>query len=153
MHSPTYGKISYEKMIEIIKEFINKSPDSTYHISIGTDSQNFSYTKLVIVIAVHRVGSGGIFFYDIKNAKKITNISQKLFLETSASIDLATKLSKSLHKEGINLGINIHVDVGKNGKTKKLIPEIVGWIKACGFSCETKPNSYAASCIADRYTK
>lgn len=153
MYSPTYGKISYEKMIDIIKDFINKSPQSTYNISVGTDSQNFDYTKTVVVIAVYRVGNGGIFFYDIKNVKRITNISQKLFYETSNSLDIAVKLSETLEKEGIDFGISIHVDAGKNGKTAKLIPEIVGWIKACGFACETKPNSYAASSIADKYTK
>ena len=70
MYSPTYGKISYEKMISIIKEFIEKSPQSAYNISVGTDSQNFDYTKTVIVVAIHRIGSGGIFFYDIKTVKK-----------------------------------------------------------------------------------
>lgn len=153
MYSPTYGKVSYEKMIDIIKSFIKKSPQSAYNISVGTDSQNFDYTKTVVVVAIHRVGSGGIFFYDIKKVKKITNISQKLFYETSNSLDIAMKFSETLEREDIDFGISIHVDAGKKGQTSKLIPEIVGWIKACGFDCETKPNSYAASSIADKYTK
>ncbi|MFS8540935.1 MAG: ribonuclease H-like YkuK family protein [Tissierellales bacterium] len=153
MYSPTYGKVSYDKMIEIIKDFIKKSPHSNYKISVGTDTQNFGYTKTVIVVAVHREGSGGIFFYDIKKVKKITNLNQKLLYETENSLNLATKLSKTLEEEAINLGINIHVDAGNNGKSAKLIPEIVGWIKACGFNCETKPDSYAASSIANKYSK
>lgn len=153
MYSPTYGKVSNEKMIEIIKNFISKSKHSTYNISVGTDSQNYDYTKTVMVVAVHRVGNGGIFFYDIKRVKKITNISQKLFYETSTSLEIATKLSAALQKEGIDFGVSIHVDAGQYGQTSKLIPEIIGWIKACGFDCETKPNSYAASSIADKYTK
>ncbi|MBZ2174551.1 ribonuclease H-like YkuK family protein [Schnuerera sp. xch1] len=153
MRSPTYGEISYKKMIDIIKDFINKAPHSTYNISVGTDSQNFDGTKTVVVVAVHRIGNGGIFFYDIKTVKRITNISQKLFYETSNSLNLAIKLSETLERESIDFGISIHVDAGKKGKTSKLIPEIVGWIKACGFTCETKPNSYAASSIADKYSK
>ncbi|NLV75502.1 MAG: hypothetical protein GX023_00715 [Tissierellia bacterium] len=153
MYSPTYGKVNYEEMIDIIKRFIKKSPESTYNISVGTDSQNFDYTKIVVVVAIHRIGNGGIFFYDIKNIKRITNISQKLFYETSNSLSVAMRLSETLEKEGIDFGISIHVDAGKNGQSSKLIPEIVGWIKACGFGCETKPNSYAASSIADKYTK
>jgi predicted RNase H-related nuclease YkuK (DUF458 family) len=153
MYSPTYGKVSYDRMIEIIKDFIKKSPHSNYKISVGTDTQNFGYTKTVIVVAVHREGSGGIFFYDIKKVKKITNLNQKLLYETENSLNLATKLSKTLEEEAINLGINIHVDAGNNGKSSKLIPEIVGWIKACGFNCETKPDSYAASSIANKYSK
>lgn len=153
MYSPTYGEVSYERMIKLIKNFITKSPHSTYNISVGTDSQNFDYTKTVIVVAIHRVGNGGIFFYDIKRVKKITNISQKLFYETSTSLEIATKLSETLQIEEIDFGISIHVDAGKNGKSSKLIPEIVGWIRACGFDCETKPDSYAASSIADKYSK
>lgn len=153
MYSPTYGEVSYEKMIDIIKNFIAKSPQSTYNISVGTDSQNFDYTKTVIVVAIHRVGNGGIFFYDIKRVKKITNISQKLLYETSTSLNIATELSETLQIEEMDFGISIHVDAGKNGQSSKLIPEIVGWIRACGFDCETKPNSYAASSIADKYSK
>lgn len=92
-------------------------------------------------------------FHDIKRVEKITSISQKLFYETSSSLEIATKLSAVLQKEGIDFEISIHVDAGQNGQTSKLIPEIIGWIKACGFDCETKPNSYAASSIADKYTK
>ncbi|HHV26718.1 hypothetical protein FYJ27_04620 [Anaerosalibacter bizertensis] len=153
MHSPTYGEVSYREMIQIIKRFISKSPHSKYNISVGTDSQNFGYTKTVVVVAIHRVGNGGIFFYDIRKVEKITNTSQKLFFETSMSLEIANLLSKALKEEDIGLGISIHVDAGNNGKTSKLIPEIVGWIKACGFNCETKPNSYAASSIADKYSK
>ena len=153
MRSPTHGKVTYNQMIKLIKRFIEISPGSAYNISVGTDSQNFDYTKTVIVVAIHRVGSGGIFFYDVKNVKKITNISQRIFYETSSSLDIATKLSQTLEEEGINFGISIHIDVGDKGQSSKLIPEIVGWVKACGFGCETKPNSYAASSIADKYTK
>lgn len=153
MYSPTYGKVSDEKMIDIIKKFLEQAPESSYNISVGTDSQNFNCTKTVVVVAIYRVGNGGIFFYDIKRVKKINNLSQKLFFETSISLDIATKLSQVLEREEIDFGISIHVDAGKSGQSSKLIPEIVGWIKSCGFGCETKPNSYAASSIADRYTK
>lgn len=153
MYSPTYGEVSYDEMIDIIKNFISKFPDSHYNISIGTDSQNFGYTKTVAVVAIHRVGNGGIFFYEIKKVEKINNIAQKLFFETSMSLDIATKLSETLQEEDINFGLSIHVDAGNKGPTSKIIPEIVGWIKACGFDCETKPDSYAASSIADKFSK
>ncbi len=153
MYSPTYGKVSFEEMVNIIKSFISEQPETSYNISVGTDSQNFGYTKMVVVVAVHRVGKGGIFFYDINRIKAINNISQKLLHETSVSLEIATKLSEVFEKEEISYDISIHVDAGENGQTSKLIPEIVGWIKACGFQCETKPNSYAASSIADKFSK
>lgn len=47
----------------------------------------------------------------------------------------------------------IHVDAGKNGPTMQLIPELVGWVRACGYEAVTKPQSYAASTLADTRSK
>jgi predicted RNase H-related nuclease YkuK (DUF458 family) len=51
--------------------------------------------------------------------------------------------------------IIIHVDAGNSvkGKTRALIPELVGWIRACGYDVRTKPESFVASTIADRISK
>ena len=48
---------------------------------------------------------------------------------------------------------SIHVDAGKNGPSCKVIPEIVGWIHACGYKAVIKPESVAACSIADKYSK
>ncbi|MFZ5354249.1 MAG: ribonuclease H-like YkuK family protein [Bacillota bacterium] len=153
MRSPTYGEVSFEKMSQIIKCFISEEKDKQYRITIGTDSQNHDLTKVVIVAAVWKVGYGGIFFYDIRYIKKITNIRQKIFYETSLSLEMAKKLSDTFVSEYVDFDIDIHVDAGENGPSSKIISEIVGWVKACGFKCHTKPESYAASCIANRFSK
>ena len=51
------------------------------------------------------------------------------------------------------LNFSIHVDAGKNGPSCKVIPEIVGWINACGYKAVIKPESVAACSIADKYSK
>ena len=43
------------------------------------------------------------------------------------------------------------MDVGMNGPTKDLIREISGFVRAYGFIVCIKPESYAASSVADRY--
>ena len=55
----------------------------------------------------------------------------------------------------LNCPISIHVDAGNSpkGKTRELIPEIVGWVKACGYDVKVKPESFCASTIADRISK
>jgi len=45
----------------------------------------------------------------------------------------------------------IHVDVGENGETRSMIQELVGAIRANNFEVKTKPESYAASKVADRH--
>ncbi|MCY6369337.1 ribonuclease H-like YkuK family protein [Clostridium ganghwense] len=153
MKSITYGEVSFGAMCKLIKNYISKENKEEYKITVGTDSQNYDITKVVIVVAICRIGKGGIFFYDVKKVNKITNIRQKLFYETSLSIEMATKLSSYFNEHDKKYDISIHVDAGDNGPSSSVIPEITGWVKGCGFNCNTKPNSYAASSIANRYSK
>lgn len=153
MKSITYGDVSFRRMCGLMENYIQQAKDYEYQITVGTDSQNHDFTKVVLVVAIWRVGSGGIFFYDIKKINKITNIRQKLFYETSSSIEMARKLSSYFNVDNKNYDISIHVDAGQDGASSSIIPEIVGWVKGCGFNCNTKPDSYAASSIANRYSK
>ena len=81
--------------------------------------------------------------------------------ETQASLTIAEKLLEILENDSryeelyFNCPLAIHVDAGNSnrGKTKELIPELVGWIKSCGYDCQIKPDSFVASSIADRLTK
>ena len=143
-------------------EFYNKTKqfNSEYSLIIGTDSQNHSKTKIVNVICMVCKGHGGRFFYEISNEDLIRDVRTKLQVETMQSLNLADRLIELLETEEyeelyFNCPISIHVDAGNspNGKTKDLIPEIVGWVKACGYACEIKPFSYCASSIADRLSK
>ena len=45
------------------------------------------------------------------------------------------------------------IDVGTKGPTKTLINEMVGMVQGLNFIPKIKPDSYCASCFADRYTK
>ena len=161
--SETYGKINIEQIPEKILEFYNKNKtsDGVFQIVVGTDSQNFNDTKMVTVIAAYKEGKGGIFFYEIDRINRITNVKQKLNTETSRSLEVMMELAGELEEEvrykemKKNTLLSIHVDAGwsDKGKTKELIPGLVGWIKACGFDVEVKPNSFCASSIADRISK
>lgn len=155
MYSKTFGNVSVNEMVNCIKGFILGDKNYNYKITIGTDSQNKNITKVVVVVAIHRVGRGGIFFYEIKYVPKITNVRQKIYYETALSLELASKLSKSFKRAHIKEDIEIHVDIGinKNGKTYELIKEIAGWITGVGYKYQIKPYSYAASSIADRISK
>ena len=160
MRSITYGEVSMERIVEIIDSYVSKNPYSEYQVIVGTDSQNFDKTKIVLVIAVIEKRKGGIFFYEITNVTKITNIKQKLYTETQMSLDCATQLMDAFEKRFEETGFDytkvqfsIHVDAGFNGPTKEVIPEIVGWVKSCGYDVHVKPESFVASSIADKLSK
>lgn len=157
MHSLTYGEVSITEMVSIIKKYINEDPNMEYVIAVGTDSQNSSYTKVPVTVGIHKiknkVGRGGIYFFDIQKIKKINNIRQKIFYETNLSIELALRLNSLFVKSNIIHEIEVHADVGYNGPTSEYVAEIKGWVKACGFQCIIKPDSYMASSVANRLSK
>lgn len=159
----SYGKLHLEDVPDKMLEYFNrmKGYDCPFQIIVGTDSQNFSITKMVSVIAVICEGHGGIFFYKITNQKIIHDVRTKLHVETNASLVIADKLVDMLSSNNeyqemfMNSTFSIHVDAGTSthGKTRELIPELVGWVKATGYDCHTKPESFVASSIADMISK
>ena len=161
--SQTYGKMNIDQIPDKLLMFYEKNRDyeSPIHIIVGTDSQNFSQTKMVSVIAVTCEGHGGIFFYEVTRQPRIIDVRTKLHVETNDSLRVASTLVEQMENDNkyeemyLNCPIAIHVDAGnsKNGKTRELIPELVGWIHAMGYECEIKPDSYVASTIADRISK
>ena len=158
--SETYGKLELSQIPAKINEYYEKMKlyDTPIHIIGGTDSQNFDKTKLVSVIAVYCEGHGGIYFYEISRIDKIKDVRVKLHVETGESLKITTELVDLLESFPdlfMNTTLSIHIDAGlnPNGKTRELIPELVGWIKSCGYDCETKPESWVASTIADRISK
>ena len=161
MISPTHGEVSMNQIANLILDYLDVHKHEKNHIVIGTDSQNFSDTKVVVVIAIYTEGKGGKFFYEISRIKRITNVSQKLHMETGMSLDYADKLIEQLDIAGIerdldyekNCTIGIHVDAGNNGPSGTVIPEITGWIKSMGYDVTVKPDSFVASSIADRISK
>lgn len=160
MKSFTYGEVSINDIVRIIDKQVSKNPHSEYQVIVGTDSQNFDITKIVLVIAVIEKSKGGFFFYDITKVNRITNIKQKLFTETQMSLNCATELMDAFEKHYEDTGFDytqmqfsIHVDAGFNGPTKEVIPEIVGWVKSCGYDVSVKPDSFVASSIADKLSK
>lgn len=102
---------------------------------------------------------GGIYFYKIEEVEKIQNVVAKLNYETHLSLNYANDLLQKmieLDEELFNsISFAIHIDAGNspNGKTKDLIPSLVGWIHASGFEAVCKPDSFAASTVANRISK
>lgn len=160
---PNGERVSLNEIAKIIANYLSQNLHNEYQITVGTDSQNFDKTKIVEVIAVHRVGQGGIFFYRINYTPRIDNLRQKIQEETQRSLDIADNLilmielslldQYNIDLNKINIHFQIHCDVGYNGSTKALIQEIVGWVQAMGYECAIKPDSYAASGIANKFSK
>jgi uncharacterized protein len=153
--SPTYGEISLTHIRQKIITFMESEPESNYSIVIGTDSQshNGQGVDFVTAIVIHRIGFGGIYFWERKVSHKRFVLRQRMHEEATMSLDMAETLLILLEKDGITkYDVEIHVDIGKIGETREMIQEIVGMIRGSGYEVKIKPESYAASKVADRYT-
>lgn len=156
-NSETYGQLSIWEIPDKMLDFYyrNLVYGEPIEITIGTDSQDHaSITKIVSVVSIICRGHGGIFFHKTDHITKPHNIREKLEIETQKSLEVA-KVILSHSKDTLtnNCPVSIHVDAGNAGKSRDLIQALTGWVHAMGYHCEVKPDSYAASTIADRISK
>jgi|CZCB01.1.fsa_nt_gi predicted RNase H-related nuclease YkuK (DUF458 family) len=154
--SPTKGKLSFQETYSEIVSYFNEKPEEKYKLIIGTDSQ-FHFPNdvcFVTAIIIHRVGKGARYFFSRRHQKFMENLRQRIYYETYLSLEVATMVAAKLaDDEDINLNVEIHLDVGKNGETKEMIREVVGMVIGSGFQAFIKPDSYGATKVADKYTK
>lgn len=158
-----HGKIDLQDMLSSIKSFLEEDPEAIYSLVIGTDSHEKSGTNmqnreinLVTAIVVYRKGFGGKYFWKKKVVGNIHNLREKIYAETLESLDFARMfvpiLKKKLNGTSPDYDLEIHVDVGQHGDTREMIKEVVGMVTGNGFVAKTKPDSYAASYVADKHT-
>lgn len=152
--SPTVGKLSFERMFEALVGYMGEEPDQQYHLIIGTDSLLSDQTCFVTAIIVHRVGHGGRYFYRKMINRKMDSLRQRILYETSLSLEAAGLLSAELARNGHSeLPVEIHLDVGPNGDTKRIVREVIGMVNGSGYTAVTKPDAYGASKVADKHSK
>lgn len=152
--SPSKGKLSFEKVFEDLIKYIEEDSEKKYKIILGTDSHVKEEVCFVTAIIIHRVGKGAKYYYKRHYHPKIKSIRQKIFIETSLSLEAVEKVKAKLDKtEHKDLDIEVHVDIGEKGETKELIKEVVGWVMGSGYKVKIKPDASGASKVADKYTK
>ncbi len=148
-------KLTTPQVVETILNFIKEKPKYHYKIIIGTDSEKLENQKadFVTAIVVHRLGNGGRYFWRRIELGKFYTLRDRIIQEVLISLEVAKEILTLLkdHQEITNWDFEIHVDIGENGETKTLIQEVVAIIRANNFEAKTKPESYAATKVADRF--
>jgi len=163
-YSPTKGNLEFKEVMAEIYDYISTQPDFFYDIVVGCDSPSSDKPFFPIAIVILRSGAGGRFFlkkmqYPEKFLRKFVHWKNRILQEVYLSCELALSLRETLEKEfgGSRPRFNyqfqyIHADVGEQGQTKDMVKEVVGLIRSNGFEPKIKPQSFAASVVADRYT-
>lgn len=155
-HSPSKGSLSLEQVVDDLLSFVAEQPDVSYRLIIGTDSQTTAaHTHFVTAIVVHRVGRGGRYFVLHRFQPPTSSLRQKLLLETSQSLEVTIAIKELLLRRQAlsSFELEIHVDAGNAGATRELLRDLVGMVMVNGFQAKVKPDSFAASKVADKYTR
>ena len=158
--NPTKGNLKIEGVIEELLNYISEKPEKFYDIIIGCDSSSEEEPHFPVAIVILRKGEGGRFFLkriSYPQTKKFYNWHQRILEEVLLSCELALCLREALNKKIPKSLFNwqfryIHADVGENGATRDMIKEVTGLIRGNGFEPKIKPESFAASTVADRYS-
>ena len=147
-------KLGLKEIVSEIIGFMKADDKKQYKLIIGSDSQRLEdkTADFVTAIVVHRIGNGGRYFWRRSNLGKFHTLRDRIIQEALFSIDVAKEILITMEEfETPSFSFEIHVDVGENGPTKMIINEVVGMIRANNFEVKTKPESYAASKVADRH--
>ncbi|MFY0544716.1 ribonuclease H-like YkuK family protein [Brevibacillus sp. H7] len=152
-HSPTRGLLNKEAVFSNIEHAVSSST-GPFEIIVGADSQLRSRgTFFAIVISLIRLGHGGSFFYHKFQERRYSSLQQRIFQEAFYSVGLASELREYLKSQHIDIPIQLHFDIGRNGPTHKFIQALLNIAETNHFRAEIKPHSFCASTIADKFTK
>lgn len=155
-NTPFGLNLNIDAVVAEIVRFMQEDTKRQYKLVIGSDSEKRKNdcADFVTAIVVHRVGNGGRYFWRRLELDKIYSLRDRIMREVMLSLEVAQKtlaVIENSKEPKINFDFEIHIDVGENGETKTMITEVVGMVRAYNFEARTKPNSYAASKVADRH--
>lgn len=158
-HSTTHGDLQLEDVAICIKAYIEDDPKAGYSLLIGTDSHgtiSSSQISLVTAVLIYKKGLGGKYFWQRKKINNIHTLRQKIHAETLISLEFASifvpMLKQKMNGKALKYNLEIHVDVGEHGATRDMIKEVVGLVTGYGYVAKTKPESFAATYVADKHT-
>lgn len=158
--NPTKGSLSFEESLEEMIRYMQAKPEASYEVVVGCDSSSSQEPTFPLVIVILRKGEGGRFFLqrvEYGKGKKFYNLHDRILEEVLLSCQLAVVLRERLKERAESATVDyeleyIHADVGQHGPTKDMIKEVTGLIRGNGFEPKIKPESFAASNVADRFS-
>ena len=147
----TGKEITFFEIINKIKSHHKNSGQ----VFVGTDSYiNSGYcifaTSIVLLGAENQ--RGGLYFYKKEKYNEPTRFYTRILKEVEKSINIAIDITEICP----NANLEIHIDVspeGKNEKTSQMARMLMGYATGSGFKCKIKPDSFAATTVADKHTK
>ena len=159
--NPSKGNLRIDGVVQELFNYIFEKPEKFYDIVVGCDSSSGEEPHFPVVIVILRTGEGGRFFLkkisykDRKFYSWKVRILEEVFLSCQLALYLRENFEKKIKrlKQKTNYQFcYIHADIGENGQTKSMIKEVTGLIRGNGFEPKIKPEAFAATTVADKFS-
>jgi len=146
--------MTFDDVLSTVVSEMASGPRERFALLIGTDSSTSAeQLDLVSAIVLHKIGHGGRYFWTRRRERRAPSLRFQIWREAWLSFELAQDVIRGLEARSLlQVNLEIHVDIGENGRTKELIDEVVGMIVGSGFAVRIKPHAFAASAVADKHT-
>ncbi len=150
-----YGSSILEPINEAVEIKLKELLATGYPIKvcIGTDSMVYGNdvqfaTAIVFVI----IGNGGCMFINKHKEKRKIALKERMLMEIGFSVETAFALEPVLKK--LNVPMEVHADINKDPRypSNASLKEAMGYIQSMGYSFVAKPDAFASSVCADRFT-
>ena len=144
-------ELSYEEFIEEVKLLSKEGLD----VYIGTDSQIIKEKiSIATCICFYKRGIKKNQIFHIKRKiprEKYPTLRARMLLEAYTSLEVALEVDPIIKSKLI-----VHLDIGadmRKNRTAKFSNELQMLVRSQGFGCAIKPDAWASSAIADKYSK
>jgi predicted RNase H-related nuclease YkuK (DUF458 family) len=140
--------VNFCDIIEDIKEY------SDFELFVGCDSHKISEKYVfATVIALHKPGKGGHFFFYRKKAKdnRFDNIKVRLLEETESAINVARLVKEHFPSRSVAVHLDINAD--PRYRSSVVLQPATAYVISSGFQVAIKPLSWASSSLADAFAK
>lgn len=142
--------------IEELRNVISAS-SATTSIYLGGDSKRFRkngvfHISFARVVVIHMDSSKGCMIYGDKKVERdyTGSIRYRMMQEVFYSVELATQLIDVIGDR--HFEVHIDINPSERYKSNAAMKEAIGYCRGMlGVEPKLKPNSFAASCAADRF--
>lgn len=137
-------------ILSLLKESLR---EGGRELHIGSDSQQSGkFTEYVTVIVLLHKGKGGRAFYVRDRVPRVKSLRERLMREVWMSINVGLELNAHIPE---SVGLTVHVDANPNLKFRSSdhVKELTAMVVSQGFKTLLKPDSWAASHLADHVVK
>lgn len=150
-----YGATIQEPIQSAVENKIVELRQSGYAVKVCVGSDSMVYgrevcfaTALVFVI----IGNGGCMYIHKRKEHRVMPLKERMLTEITFSIEAAYSIDEVLRKHHIPL--EIHADINRDPKypSNASLKEAMGYIQSMGYTFVAKPDAFASSVCADRFT-